>query len=161
MPRPSRLSLAKRSISAFGRRCLRKSIEQPPVAAFQNTLGLDRVPQASRSVLGATSRLCYLRKLCRPAGLASTGVWRYLWTSTATSPKARQVYELCRRLTSQFAMPNRLRRCKTQSHNRDRCLLVVRCCPGGCRTPRAFLLPFPGTLDRLVKAAVCISKPKN
>ena len=29
-------------------------------------------------------------------------------------------------------------RCRTRSHNRDRCLLVVRCCPGELQSPRAF-----------------------
>ena len=49
----------------------------------------------------------------------------------------------------------------TRLHNRDSALLVVRTSPGELQNPRAFLLPFPGTLDRLVKAAVCISEPKT
>lgn len=37
------------------------------------------------------------------------------------------------------AQRTHLQGCRQRSHNRDRCLLVVRCCPGVLQNPRAFI----------------------
>ena len=55
-------------------------------------------------------------------------------TPTPISPKAPLASVLCSQSTSLFVTPNHSQRCRTRSHNRDRCLLCCSAARGNCIT---------------------------